>query len=185
MYCLIYIFFQILLLTFKFSKTKSEFLSILKKSVGFRYPPSMGLMWKIRLFGQLFFLASIHVQKLPLKVWAKNHGRPVILGLVFRGTLKKCRKWHILLNLATRGCHWVKFKFRHASILGEGHLGQRWRIWDPMGTHNNFFTHWNQVITIKWQLDIRTPPEFFSKKNNVNFFMVGNNCYGKRMPKGS
>ena len=44
MYCLIYIFFQILLLTFKFSKTKSEFLSILKKSVGFRYPPSMGLM---------------------------------------------------------------------------------------------------------------------------------------------
>ena len=62
---------------------------------------------------------------------------------------------HILLNLATRGCHWVKFKFRHASILGEGHLGQRWRIWDPMGTHNNFFTHWNQVITINWQLDIQ------------------------------
>ena len=46
------------------------------------------------------------------------------------------------------------FKFRHASTLGEGHLGQRWRIWDPMGTHNNFFTHWNQVITINWQLDL-------------------------------
>ena len=55
-------------------------------------------------------------------------GRPVLLGHVFRGTLKKCRKWHVLLNLATRGCHWVKFKFRHASTLGEGHLGQRWRI---------------------------------------------------------
>ena len=23
--------------------------------------------------------------------------------------------------------------------LGEGHLSQRWRIWDPMGPHNNFF----------------------------------------------
>ena len=60
-------------------------------------------------------------------------------GHVFRETLKKCRKWHILLNLATRGCSWVNFKFRHASTLVEGHLGQRWRIWDPMGTHNNVF----------------------------------------------
>ena len=70
-----------------------------------------------------------------LKNWRKrqkwNH--------VFRETLKKCRKWHILLNSATRGCPWVKFKFRHASTLGECHLGQRWRIWDPMGTHNNVF----------------------------------------------
>ena len=41
--------------------------------------------------------------------------------------------------MATRGCPWVNFKFRHASILGEGRLGQRWRIWDPMGAHNNFF----------------------------------------------
>ena len=56
---------------------------------------------------------------------------------VFCGTLKKCRKWHILLNLATRGCPWVKFKFRHASTLGEGHLGQRWRIY--MGIHNYSF----------------------------------------------
>ena len=63
-------------------------------------------------------------------------GRPVLLGHVFRGTLKKCQKWHVLLNLATRGCHWVKFKFRHASTLGEGHLGQRWRLLDHPGLRN-------------------------------------------------
>ena len=57
------------------------------------------------------------------------HGRPVLLCYVFRETLTKCRKWHILLNLATR----------HSSTLGEDHLGQRWRIWDPIGTHNNVF----------------------------------------------
>ena len=67
------------------------------------------------------------------------HGRPVLLGHVFRGTLKKCRKWHILLNLATRGCPWVKFKFRHTSTLGESHSGQRWRIWDPLEPHSIFF----------------------------------------------
>ena len=44
-----------------------------------------------------------------------------------------------IAKLPTRGCPWVKFKFRHASTLGEGHLGQRWGIWDPMGTHNNCF----------------------------------------------
>ena len=27
--------------------------------------------------------------------------------------------------------HIAKFKFRHTSTLGEGHLSQRWRIWDP------------------------------------------------------
>ena len=51
----------------------------------------------------------------------------------------KCQRWHILLNLATRGCPWVKFKFKYASTLSEGHLSQRWRIWDLMEPHNNFF----------------------------------------------
>ena len=73
-------------------------------------------------------------QKIQCKIF---HGRPVLLGHVIRETLKKCRKWHILLNMATRGCPWVKFKLRHASTLCEGHLGQRWRI--PIGTH--FFSH--------------------------------------------
>ena len=52
---------------------------------------------------------------------------------------EKCQRWHILLNLATRGCPWVKFKFKYASTLSEGHLSQRWRIWDLMEPHNNFF----------------------------------------------
>ena len=48
MYCLIYIFFQILLVTFWISKKYfSEFFPFLKKSVGLRYPPSIGLPWKI------------------------------------------------------------------------------------------------------------------------------------------
>ena len=58
------------------------------------------------------------------------------MGYVFRRTLKKL---HMLLNLVTRGCPWVKFKLRHASTLGEGHLSQRWRILYPMRTHNIFF----------------------------------------------
>ena len=30
------------------------------------------------------------------------------------------------------------------------------RICDPMGTLNIFFTHWNQVVTINWHLDVCT-----------------------------
>ena len=68
------------------------------------------------------------------------HGKPILLGLVSScENPPKCQRWHILLNLATRGCPWVKFKFKYASTLSEGHLSQRWRIWDLMEPHNNFF----------------------------------------------
>ena len=99
------------------------------------------------------------------------HGRPVLLGHVFCETLKKCRKWHISLNFATRGCPLVKFKFGHASTLGEGHLGQRWRICYPMGTHNNFFRHWNQVVTINWHLDLteNNSKEIFWSNKKLTF----------------
>ena len=43
------------------------------------------------------------------------------------GILQKCKKWHIMLNLTTRGGNMVGQKFRHASSMGQGNLGQSWR----------------------------------------------------------
>ena len=51
------------------------------------------------------------------------HGLTVVGGDVFRGTLKKYQKWHIMLNLATRVCHMVDWKY--VSILGQCHLSLR------------------------------------------------------------
>ena len=142
MYCLIYIFWYIFFADFIVDILNLKKIPILKKSVGLRYPPSHRV-WVYSEKFNIDFLAKnfswlpnmyrnsprMFRRKTQCKIF---HGRPVLSDHVFRGTLKRCRKWHILLNLAT------KFKFRHASTLGEGHLGQRWRIWDTMSTHNNF-----------------------------------------------
>ena len=61
--------------------------------------------------------------------------------------LQKCTKYHLvsLLNEKQRSTFanfwhlFIHVTLLTHSALGGGHLGQRWRIWDPMGTHNNFF----------------------------------------------
>ena len=94
------------------------------------------------IFGLLFLDFRFYIDYDVIWVKIVHKHKPIYANYWFQWQKKyniAKKNYEIVLHpMHGGGCPWVQFKFRHASTLGEGHLGQRWRIWDTMSTHNNF-----------------------------------------------
>ena len=78
-------------------------------------------------------------------------GGPVLLGHLLGWVLQKCKKWNISLNLATL---MVAQMFKHASTMGQGYLGQRWRNLGKCVLRNNFFWTKRHHVQLIFHLNI-------------------------------
>ena len=160
MCCLTYIYFEFYFSGCQFlTNIFPDFDQIFKKSVRFGWRWQWQSVWPSPTkWGSLHIYRNYH-KKLERKSQCEffsSSGGPVLLGHLLGWVLQKCKKLNILLNLATL---MVAQMFKHASTMGQGYLGQRWRNLGKCVLRNHFFLDKTSPCTIDF-----SPKHIFQRK---------------------